>query len=529
MIRIGRPYRSVARLMALALVAGLALGMGTASAQSTTALRVASTASVTTWDPSRSFSTEAIYLANLYEPLLWANSPGAAEPFTPALATSWEVADDGTSWTFHLREGVVFHDGEALTATAVKRSIDRHRAIGGASFIWAPVSDVVVVDDATVRFDLAYAAPLDLIASSLYGAWIVSPAALDAAEADEEYFESAIAAGTGPYKLASYIPDNEVVLTAFDRYWGGWEGREHFRNVVVSIVSDEVIQEQLVRAGEVDLALRLPPSSYDAFASDPAYDVQVVNTPFNYVGFFNVLRPPLDDARVRQAISYAVPYDDIITIGVEGLGTQARGPVPAGIFPYSEEVPQYTYDPERARELLAEAGYPDGGFSLKLTYAAENAVQRNFAPVFADALADIGIDVSIEPMLFNQQWAMARDVPAEAQDIFFLLYWPTYSDAGSDNLWSMFRSSDAPFFNLSYWKNERFDAMVDEAIVLAGTDREAAQALYTEAMTLLVEEAPGLFFMDVGNWYAVPTYLGGFAYNINYPFATFFYPLYLDQ
>ena len=519
---------SCLRPLAAALVIVGLLSVGVAGAQSTVALRVAATAGVTTWDPSLSFSTEALYMANIYEPLLWANPPSAAEPFTPALATSWEVSEDGLSWTFHLREGVVFHDGATLTADAVKRSIDRHLAIGGAAFIWAPLSEIVVIDDLTVRFDLTYAAPVDLIASSLYGAWIVSPLALDAAEADETYFEAGIAAGTGPYRLVSYLPDSEVVLTSFDRYWGGWDDGEHFSNVVISIVSDQVIQEQLLRAGEVDLALSLPPASHDAFAGDPAYDLHVETTPFNYVGYLNTLRPPLDDVRVRQAISYAMPYADLIEVGVEGLGTQARGPVPAGIFPYSEEVPQYSYDPERARQLLTEAGHEDG-FSLRLTYAAENAVERNFAPVLADALADIGIDVSIEPMLFNQQWALSKDDPANAQDIFLLLYWPTYSDAGSDNLWSMFHSSDVPFFNLSYWANDEFDAMVDEAVALTGTDRQAAQELYIEAMTLLVDQAPGLFFMDVGAWYAVPTYLAGFEYNLNYPFATFFYPLHLAE
>ena len=524
MSRRNKPSRLITWALALALV----LGLGVATAQNTVALRVAATAAVTTWDPSLSFSTEALYMANIYEPLVWANVPTADEPFSPALATSWSVSDDGLSWTFNLREGVVFHDGAALTADAVKRSIDRHANVGGAAFIWAPLAEVVVVDDLTVRFDLSYPAPLELIVSSLYGAWIVSPNALDAVEANDSYFEAGIGAGTGPYMLSSYIPDNEVVLTAFDRYWGGWDDAAHFVNVVVSIVSDQVIQEQLIRAGEVDLALSLPPSSHPDFAADPNYVVHVETTPFNYVGYLNTLRPPLDDARVRQAISYAVPYDDIITVGVEGLGTQARGPVPEGIFPWSADVPQYTYDPERARELLAEAGYADG-FPMRITHAAENVVQRNFTPVLADALADIGIDVTIEPMLFNQQWALSRDDPANAQDLFLLLYWPTYSDAGSDNLWSMFHSSDVPFFNLSYWVNSEFDALVDEAIELAGTDRQAAQDLYTQAQTLLVNEAPGLFFMDVGAWYAVPTYLGGFEYNLNYPFATFFYPLHLAQ
>lgn len=509
--------------LSLLLVAVLAW-TGATVAQAPSVLRVAATASVTTWDPSLSFSTEALYLANLYEPLLWANPPSADEPFSPALATSWDVSDDGLAWTFTLREGVTFHDGEPLTADAVVRSIERHKAMGGASFIWAPLESVEVVDEGTVRFNLSYPAPVDLIASSLYAAWIVSPAALDAAEADAGWFEQGVAAGTGPWMLADYTPDSEVVLSRNDAYWGGWSDAQ-FENVLVSIVSDDVVQEQLLRGGEVDLALRLPPASYDAFVADAAYDVQTVTTLFNYLGFLNTLRAPLDDVRVRQAISYAMPYQDIIDVGVEGLGTQARGPVPQGVFPWSAEVPQYTQDLERARELLAEAGYPDGGFTLRLTYAAENAVQEAFTPVLADALGQLGITVEIEPMLFTQQWEQAKADPANAQDIFLLLYWPTYSDAGSDNLYSMFHSSDVPFFNLSYWANDDFDRMIDDAALLAGTDREAAQALYTEAMTLLVDEAPGVFFMDVSNWYAVPTYLQGFEYNLNYPFATFFYPI----
>lgn len=501
----------------------------TVAAQSTTVLRIASTANVTTWDPSLSFSTEAVYMANIYEPLLWINAPGSEEQFSPALATDWSVSEDGLVWTFNLREGVTFHDGAELTSEAVKRSIERTQEIGGASFIWAPHDSIEAPDPLTVVFNLSYPAPLDLIASSLYGAWIISPNALDAVADDENYFEDGRAAGTGPYMLEDWTPDAEVVLAQFEDYWRGWDDKAHFENVLISIVSDDVTQEQLLLGGEVDFADRLPPPSYELFAEDPDFNVYDVNTFFNYVGFLNVLREPLDNELVRQAISYAMPYEDIIEIGAEGRATQARGPVPAGVFPYSEDVPQYSQDLDRARELLAEAGYEGGGFELRLTYAAENAIEEAFAPLVKDALAEIGIEVTIEPMLFNQQWELAKNDPENAQDIFLLLYWPTYSDAGSDNLWSMFHSSEVPFFNLSYYNNPDFDALVDEAIVLAATDREAAQAMYTEAMTMLVNDAPGLFFMDVGNWFALPTYLGGFEYNPNYAFAHFFYPLYLDQ
>ena len=166
-------------------------------------LKVASTANVTTWDPIKSFSTEALYMANFYETLLRVNPPDAAEPFTPLLAESWSISDDGLTWTFDLRPGVTFHDGESLTAEAVKMSLEAAAERGGASFIWFPLDTINVVDELTVEIVTSYPASVDLIAASLYGAWIVSPNALAAAAEDDAYFESGIEAGTGPYVLDS--------------------------------------------------------------------------------------------------------------------------------------------------------------------------------------------------------------------------------------------------------------------------------------------------------------------------------------
>ena len=486
-------------------------------------LTVAATANLTTWDPIKSFSTEALYLANFYEPLLRVNPPGAAERFEPVLAESWTSSEDGLVWTFSLRPGVTFHDGEPLTADAVKLSIDAAKERAGASFIWAPLESITVVDELTVQFNLSYAAPLDLIASSLYGAWIISPKALAAAAADDTYFEQGLEAGTGPYMLESYTPDQEVLMTRFDGYWGGWaEGQ--FDKVLTLIVPEAVQQQQMLEGDEVDLALRIPEENYAGFADKPGYTLVSEPSYFNYVGFLNTVRPPLDNALVRQAIAYAIPYQDIIDVATFGQATQARGPVPAGVWPYSENVAQYTQDLDKARALLAEAGQADG-FDLRLTYAAENQTEERFAPLIKDALAEVGINVTIEPILFNQQWAEAKNDPAAAQDMFLLLYWPTYSDAGTDNLWSMFHSSESPFFNLSYWKNEEFDALIDEAAALTVTDPETSFSMYEEAQNLLVEESPGLFFFDTKASYVIPDHISGFQYNLNYPFATFFYQL----
>ncbi len=488
-------------------------------------LKVAATAGITTWDPIKSFSTEALYLANLYEPLLWVNPPSAAEQFTPALATSWESSPDGLTWTFNLRDGVTFHDGEPLTADAVVKSIEAAKERAGASFIWGPLETITATDPLTVTMTLSYAAPMDLVASSLYGAWIVSPKALDAAAADEAYFEAGIDAGTGPYTIESYTPDKEVLLQLYDGYWGATDGAVHYDKVLVSITPEAVTQQQMFDGGQVDLALSLPLENIDQYKTNPDYDFIEEPSFFNYVGYFNVNNKPLDDVRVRQALSYAIPYADIVTIGAQGYGTQSRGPVPAGVFPYSDEVPQYQQDLDKARQLLKDAGHDGGGFKLELTYASENQNEARFAPLIKEAYASIGVDVTLTPMLFDQQWARSKGEPKDRQDMFLVLYWPTYSDAGSDNLWSLFHSSENPFFNLSYWKNAEYDKLVDEAGALTATQRDAAQAKCVEAMKLLVDQAPGLFFYDTKFVTAIPKTLAGFQYNLNYPFAAFFYPL----
>lgn len=489
-------------------------------------LKVAATANITTWDPSASFSTEALYLANMYEPLMWVNPPDAKDRYSPALAEKWERSDDGKTWTFHLRKGVKFHDGADLNADAVIKSISRTITLGtGAAFIWGATDKMESPDPMTVVFKLKYAAPMELIASSTSAAWIYSPKAVDAATQDPKYFEKGVEAGTGPYKLESYAPDKEVVLGAFKDYWGGWKDVNHFDKVVVSIVPEAVTQQQMLEGGQVDLALSIPLENVKRFKENSNFTVVEEPALFNYVGFLNTKRPPLDNKLVRQAIAYAIPYDDIIAVGPQGYGAQARGAVPKGVWPYSDDVFQYKQDLNKAKDLMKQAGLAGKTFKLTLTHAAENQSEERFAPVIKDALEQIGFDVEIKPMLWPQQWKLAKDDPTKAQDILLLLYWPTYSDAGTDNLYSMFHSEKKPFFNLGYYSNPEFDKLIDDAAAITVTDPKKSQEMYTKAMNIAAEDSPVLCFYDAEAVYVVPKVLQGFKYNLNYPFSIFFYPL----
>ena len=498
-------------------------------------LKYASSANITTWDPIASFSTEAAYMANMYEQLLRVNAPGSAEQYTPLLATSWEKSADGLTWTFHLRPNVKFHDGELMNAAAVVKSIEAAKANAGASFIWLPLDKVEAVDDATVKFTLKYAQPLELILGSEYAAYIVSPKALDAAAANKDYWSTGVDAGTGPYMLESYKADQEIVLAKNPDYWGGWQAGQYDK-VLVSIVPEATTRQQMLESGDADIVTTIPADSYASFASNPDFTVSTEPALFNYTAFFNTTKKPLNDIKVRQALSYAFPYDDIIKIGASGRGTQSHGTAPNGVFPYSTDVKQYTYDIEKAKQLLKDAGHDGGKFSLTLTYASENSTEEAFAPLIKDSFAQIGVDVTITPMQFSEQWALAKADPAKAQDIFLLLYWPTYSDAGGDNMYSMFYGAkDAPHlnatkFNLSYWYNADYNALWDSASALSGTDLAASLAKYTEAQNLMVDQAPAAFLFDTKVAIVTPNKITGFKYNLNYPDVRFwFYDLRAPQ
>jgi peptide/nickel transport system substrate-binding protein len=485
-------------------------------------LKIASAAAITTWDPVKSFSTEVAYMNNMYEQLLRMNPPGSAEEFTPLLATSWESNEDGTVWTFHLRPNVKFHDGEPVNAEAVKMSIEAIADHGGAAFIWWMLDTIEVVDDLTVKFNLTSSARLDWIASSADGSRIISPKALETAAANPDYFETGVDAGTGPYILESYKPDQELVFTQNKDYWGGWKPNQ-FDKVYVQFVTEGITQQQLLDGGQVDLVTTIPPENIAAYKENPNFTYDEEESMFNYLVFFNTLRPPLDNIKVRQALSYAMPYEDIINIARVGLGTQARGPVPKGVWPWSEKVPQYTYDLEKAKTLLAEAGFPDGGFNLNMWYVSNNDTSVALVPLIKDSFAQIGVEVTLVPMLWSPLWEQAKADPANAFDMLPTVYWPTYADAGSDNLWSLFYWTEAPFFNLSFWKNDTYNTILDEAISETFTDPASSQAKYIEAMKILYDEAPGAYLFDTKTVFLIPTYIEGFKYNLNYPFVPYFY------
>jgi len=477
---------------------------------------------LTNWDPAIEFSNGIHVDNNIYEQLLRYDAIG--KKVMPLLAESYTVSEDGLTWTFKLRKGVKFQNGDELTAEDVKFSIERTMQLGaGASYIWSAVESINVVDPQTVEFKLAYKAPLDLVASTGYAAFIYSKKCV---KEDNSWIEEAKGCGTGPYMLKSSKWGDEVILEKFADYWGGWK-ENSFSTVVFKKVAEPATRRQMIETGEAAITVELPYSDVNALKNNPNVTVYVEPSLQNLIGMFNTQKPPLDKVEVRQALAYAFPYEQVINTVIGGYGRQSYGMVPYGLWGWSDKLPQYKYDLQKAKQLLEKAGYGKGGFKLLLTYTAGNEAEKSAAELYKAELAKLNIDLEIRGMPWDSQWELAKGAPENRQDIFVMYWWPDLPSPYSF-LYSTFHSEEEPLFNLAYYSNPKFDQLIDQANELTSTDFAKAEQMFIDAQKMLLEDAASLFIYDRQDIWVTVKNLKGFKFNPAYPTVVFFHELTLE-
>ncbi|WP_370523362.1 ABC transporter substrate-binding protein [Brevundimonas sp. P7753] len=335
---------------------------------------------------------EVVY-ANVFEGLTKLTQTGVV---APALAESWEAAPDGLSWTFHLRRGVTFQDGAPFDASTAKFSLDRITAEGSTNAqkaLFAPIRNVEVVDPATLRIRLSR--PMATLPYVL--AWgdavMVSPSSAAT--------NAVTPVGTGPFKLQSWQRGSQLTLTRWSGYWGP---APRLNTVVFRFISDPTAAFAAVSAGDVDAFPNYPaPENVAQFQRDPRFRVVVGASEGKVILGINNTKAPLNDVRVRRALSYAIDRNALIQGAMFGFGQ------PIGSH-YSRQAPGYVdltglypHDPAKARQLLAEAGYPNGiDVTLRLP---PRPYARRSGEVLASQLAQAGIRVKIE----NLEWAQWLD------------------------------------------------------------------------------------------------------------------------
>lgn len=408
--------------------------------------------------------------------------------FVPNLA-EMSVSEDGLLVTLKLREDAKFANGDAITAEDVKYSFERSWAMPwtAGNFPFMNISgpeSMVVIDEHTVEIHVDRPSSLLPWLLSWQDGVTLDKSDLDSHATEEdpwavEYAHSNINA-SGPYQIESWEPGVELRFTPNPYYF---RGPEFYQNsgVVVRVVPSAEDRELLLRKGDVDVAWQLPLRDIASLEEDPNITVHSVPSREVVYLFLNLEMPPFDNELVRQAIAYAVPYDDIIEQVMYGHA-QKMGSIFSTKMPYyTDEYWVYDTDPARARELLAEAGYPDG-FSAELAVRLSVARDVDAAVWIQNALRDVGIDLTVNQMgdaqfydlLYTKQLGMGiQSWLSWADDGFWTVKWLLECDE---------------FLNTGNYCNTEVDQLIDQAISLWDSPEREQVARRTQE--ILVEELP---------------------------------------
>ena len=416
----------------------------------------------------------------------------------PALAESWEISEDGTEYTFALREGITFHDGTPLDAEAVKFNFDRmlneehpYHDTGPfpLSFFFSAIEETEVVDPLTVRFTLnaPYAPFLSNLAYPT--GLIVSPSAVMEHGADFGRNPS----GTGAFTFAEWRSNEAVVVEGNPGYW---DGAPSLDAVVFRPITDANTRVAEMLAGGIDLMVEVPPNALSEFEGE-GYTIHEQAGPHLWFLILNAKEGPFADVRVRQAANYAVNKQAIVENVLEGTAEVAAGPTPpAFAWAHNEDLEPYPYDPDRARELIAEAGAEGAELTFFVTEGGSGMLDP--VPMGTAIQADleaVGFDVQIETYEWNTFLGEVNP-GLEGKADMAEMAWMTNDP---DTLpFLALRTSAWPEdggFNSGYYSNPAVDALLEEARV--STDQDERARLYKEMQEIVHEDAPWVF---VANW-----------------------------
>lgn len=458
-------------------------------------------------DPGTAVDGQAYrIMRNVYDSLIH-HQPGSYD-LVPALAETWDVSEDGLVYTFHLRQGVTFHDGTPFDAEAVKVSYDRVLSLGqGPASYLTNLESVAVLAPETVTMTLTK--PSRFFPQYVAQISIVSPTAIgeNAADGDQaSAWLSRNGVGTGPYKLERWDLAQQFVLVRNPDYWAGW-GESAFDRVIFRTVPEAATMRQLLEVGEVHMVDTVSPADIAALSENP--DLKLVySTPItvNHLTM-NTTKGATQDPVVRQALYAAFPYEKVKDLVYGGFAELATGPLGAGLPGYIEGAP-IGQDLEKAKQLLADAGFADGG--LKLTFAfPEDQTTQEVGVVFQEELRSLNVELELQMIPWTQLVELMHD-PAQSAEMSFLVMTPVTGDPvfvlGQNFLG---RNAGGPW-NWAYYNNPEVDALLDQAATEA-SDEDMLTAL-RQAIDVIMADYPTIYATSPTRAFAMRSNVDGYVY-----------------
>lgn len=439
----------------------------------------------------------------LYDSLVFIDNDGVVQP---ELATDWSISDDNLEWTFNLREGVTFHNGEVFTAEAVVKTwelgIDE-----GNDWVqdFSIVESIEIVDDFTIIVKTTEPSPFLL--NRMDQRWgIVPPVYADEVGIDGIATDPV---GTGPFKFVARTTGDRIVYEANTDYWA--EGQPGVAELVFRIIPDATTRLAAVQTGEIDIAPRL---NADLAATLEGLDnVSVLEYPADrvyYVGFKNVGSgegAPTEDVLVRQALNFAVDRPGIIQGLFGGQANLISGFLIESNLGFNEEIEPYPYDQERALELLAEAGYPDGE-GLSLTMGCPTDAYLNINEVclaIQRDLSSIGIDISIEFETSGSYWSEPQ------YGSVGLMYVDSWSAPDAPEPMNRLGGALTPGNYYNTWEDATITDLLSQLLTMMDASERAE--LYSELHAYMFENPPFVYLYVLNSFEGVTNRVEGYAPN----------------
>ncbi len=475
-------------------------------------------------DPATCYDARgSLVIQNLYDRLIGYDTPDTIT-INPRLAERWEVSPDGMEYTFYLRKDATFHDGTPVTAEAVKYSFDRVlRMNQPPAWMMAQCMDLnstQVIDEYTVKITLTkpYAAFLPILCYTV--ASVVNPDVIEANggvvdEQDNPFLnQNEAGAGSGPYELVEWIPNERIVLKRYDDYW---RGPAKLQNVKMLFVPEIGTRIMYLKKGDADIATGFPETNIPEVLGSEGLTVMA---PPSYDTTFIVLgcRGALADKSVRQAVCMAMDYDVILKFVYHGYSKRLNNVIPQGLFGWHDIEP-YQFNLDGANALLDQAGYTwdqASGYRVDSTgkiLGAEIAVPQGdevrsqISLLWQNNLKKIGFKLDIREIT----WAMMYKLIRNAETDMIISGWlPDYADP--DNyVDSMCGSANAKAIWGSDYKNEQLDALIDQA--KWEPDQTARNELYGQMLEIIKEDAPFVWMAQTAHIEVIRTWVKGYFYN----------------